>query len=108
MGVYVLEEKLTFADVVNKLPAFVHHNIANCLFVHLLQLLLADFQRVDEDIWEASRKNTPQSQEVFNSSHDVFQEQVASDLDPQFVSSSNPKETPSFLNLLPALKPTYF
>lgn len=108
MGVDILKEKFTLADVVNELPAFVDHHIANCLLIYLLKLLLSDLQRVDEDKGETSGKHVLQANEVLNLSSYVIQEEVASDLDPEFIPPSNSKKSSSFLDLLPALNPTYF
>ena len=57
MSVDILKEKFTLADVVDELTAFINNKIASWLFVYLLKLLLADLQRVDEDVREASGKH---------------------------------------------------
>ena len=108
MSVDILKEKFTLADVVDELTAFINNKIASWLFVYLLKLLLADLQRVDEDVREASGKHILQSQEILNFSSYVIQEQVASDLDPELISPSNSEEASGFFDLLPALRPNYF
>jgi hypothetical protein len=49
MRVEALQQKLVLADVVDELAALVDQLHSHCLFIYLLQLLLSDFQRVDED-----------------------------------------------------------
>ena len=108
MGIDILKEKFTLANTVNELPALIDHHIANCLLIYLLKLLLSDLQRVDEDIRKTSGKDVLQGNEVLSLSSYVINEEVASDLDPEFIPPSYSKKASSFLDLLPALQPTYF
>jgi hypothetical protein len=49
MRVEALQQKLVLADVVDELAALVDQLHSHCLLIYLLQLLLSDFQWVDED-----------------------------------------------------------